>query len=193
MLISLLAAIVCSPVLVNDPLEVPAQAATGESAVEIGAHVTPLLFRASNFSDVNQILVFGAEGVAQPVYVLLAPGQVVGYECTPEALAIVRFEVVSLRPGAWKTSGWNPLALQGGADDQTLWTQPGLTRVHTWLQSGCEVSLLVPGGSLLPEGLLDEGNTSEAVLAPTHVPVITPTGQHGNLPPDLEDDPLPPV
>lgn len=192
MLSSLFASIVCAAIPVSDPLQVPAQAAPGEATIELGVHLTATTFRARNFSDVMQLLVF-SNGVGAPIYVALPVEGIVEYSFPPEALAGVRLEVVSLREGAWKTSGYHTLSVPAETGAETLWTQPGETRLHTWLQIGCEVSLLPAEGTLLPAGFLDQGSSIETLTAPTHVPVISPFGGHdGNLPPPIPT-PLPPV
>lgn len=193
MLLSLFAAVVCAAIPVADPLEVSAQAAPGEAAVEVGAHLTPTTFRARNFSDVTQVLAF-SNGFGSPVLVGLPAGGIASYTFPPEALVGLRLEFVSLRPGAWMTSGYHTLSVPAETGAETLWTQPGETRLHTWLQIGCEISLLPSEGTSLPPGLLDQGSDIESLLAPTHVPVITPSGgSQGNIPPPIEPVPLPPV
>ena len=193
MLSSLFAAIVCVAIPVGDPLEVPAQSADGEAPIELGVHLTATSFRARNFSDAMQLLVFSNDN-GQPIFVALPVGGTVEYSFPPEALPGTRFEVVSLRDSGWKTTGYHTLSVPLQLGEETLWTQPGATRLHTWLQLGCEVSEIPAEGTLLPPGFLDQGSSIETMVAPTHVPVITSSGgTGGNVPPPIGPSPLPPV
>jgi hypothetical protein len=193
MLSSLCAAVLCAAIPVGSALEVPARAAEGDPSVELGVHLTSTTFRARNFSDVEQLMVF-SNGAGEPVFVVLPVGAYVEYDFQPEDLDGVRMEVVSLREGAWKASGAQLLTVNAATGEETMWFQPGERRVHTWQQDGCEVSERDPSGTLLPDGFIDQGTQSDLLLAPTHVPVITPWGGNGgDLPPRIDPNPLPDV
>jgi hypothetical protein len=174
MLSSVLAAITCIAIPVSDPLEISAQMKPDQAPVEVGTYVTATSFRSRNFSNVNQLLVFGAAGVPTPVLVTLPPGGIVQYDFAPQALDGVMLEVVSLRGGVMTTSGEHVLALPAGSVDQSLWTVPAASGLVTWQQLGCEVTLLPPQGSFLPAGLASTGSGTEAATAPPMPPIAVP-------------------
>ena len=94
MLSSVLAAVTCVAIPVTDPLQIPAQTTPGAAAVEVGAHVTPTTFRGRNFSNVEQLLVFGNTDPSVPTVVVVLPaGGIVNYEFAQHALEGVLLEL----------------------------------------------------------------------------------------------------
>ena len=113
-----------------------------------------------------------------------------------EALNNVQLEVATYADGHWYTSG--ALNLSGLCDSggDALWIQAKTTRA-SWLQVGSSFTMLSPLPSFLPSAFPTttdpSSGTVDMLMAPAHVPVITPVDQpEGDLPPTLRDQPLPP-
>lgn len=197
MLASIITAVFCAPLSSQAPLDVPAQRADGASAVEVGIHLTETQFSARSFSEVPQVLMFRCAESRVLVLQRLAPGSQVSWTFPRHALNGIELEVVSLENGAWHHTGAMPLSqvLDNGAEN--LWIQSAGAHSLAWMQIGTRLALFQSEDDLLPSAIqaLDgESATNASELAPTHVPVITPSDKPtGDAPPKLEERPLPPV
>jgi hypothetical protein len=191
MLSSLLATLVCATLPAVDPLDMQAAAAIGRAPIVAGIHVTATQFRARNLSSVPQLFVFketsGGEIVVRP---LLAGGEM-AFSFPAHALADFEVEVASKTHGAWSHTGLFKLEGLNTHEGSLVWIESNTGRATAWLETSGESLALDSGGSELPNRVVETIREDDS---PTHVPVITPSDHpSGDLPPKLEERPLPPV
>ncbi len=191
MLFSFLAPLVCAAVPALDPLDFQAAAALGRAPIVAGIHVTATQFRARNFSSVPQLFVFketsGGEIAVRP---LLAGGEM-AFSFPADALADFEVEVASKDRGVWSNTGLLKLDGLNTHDGSLVWIESNNGRASAWLESSGSYLPLESGASELPGRVVETIRETES---PTHVPVITPSDHpNGDLPPKLEERPLPPV
>lgn len=162
--------------------------------VDVGISVTSTRFFARNFSGIQQVLLFESGG--RMLWRTLAPGCDLTWEYPTQLLTGVRFEVASWTEGAWRRTGTFALDEVAARGTDALWIQGDLSRT-SWSEIGSALFVEDTGTSLFPSSLpgdTSEGSTEEALLAPVHVPVITPSDvPTGDVPPEIEEPPLPPV
>jgi hypothetical protein len=163
----------------------PAQAPSS-TRIELVAKVGETRLVAYNPGDVAQLLLVGAPGGPAPRMLLLAPGALFESRFPAELLEGLALEIVSPVARGRSTTGALPFAaLVEGAHD-ALWIQSSLSGSFAWGQKGQDFEV-VPA-----DGTLSALAPPSAAAAP-HVPVITPAkGKVGDLPPRLENKPLPP-
>jgi hypothetical protein len=191
MLSSLLAPLVCAALPAIDPLDFQVAAALGRAPIVAGIHVTATQFRARNFSSVPQLYVFketsGGEIAVRP---LLAGGEM-AFSFPADALADFEVEVASKDRGVWSNTGLLKLQGLNSHEGSLVWIEVSSGRASAWLETGGGSLPLESGASELPGRVVETIRESDF---PTHVPVITPSDHpSGDLPPKLEDKPLPPV
>jgi hypothetical protein len=191
MLTCFAAALLCLTVS-GDPLDVPAMTTSGEF-LDVGVHVTSTEFRARNYSQYPQVFLFRMSGTTLVTYYTLPAGSLMSFAYAEDALDGVEMEVVSRQGALLLHTGAVSLDAVHELDSQILWIQRTSSNSRTWEQVGDGVSLVEAGGSFLPSALqqcLMAGTELPPDPTAVHVPVITPGS---NPPPDLDDDPLPPV
>lgn len=193
MLSSLLAPLVCAALPALDPLDMQASAALGRTPIVAGIQITATQFRARNLSSVPQIFVFKETAGGEIALRLLSAGGEMMFSFPADALADLELEVVSRQHGAWSDTRLLKLGGLNAGAGSVLWIQSNAGRASAWLESHGDFLALDSGESTLPSRVLETASADEP-LPPTHVPVITPSDRpNGDLPPRLEDDPLPPV
>jgi len=163
--------------------------------IEVGISVTSTRFYARNYSETSQVLLFQSGSTL--VWRTLAPGQDLSWNYPTQLLDGVRFEVASYAQGAWRRSGTIALDEVAARGTDALWIQGNTTRT-SWSEIGSALFIEDTGASLFPPtlpGASSAGSAGEnALLAPVHVPVITPSDNPvGDVPPKMDDRPLPPV
>jgi hypothetical protein len=167
---------------------------TAPAPVEVGISVTSTRFYARNFSDVNQVLLFQSGSTV--LWRTLAPGFDLAWDFPTQLLTGIRLEVASFADGAWRRTGTIALDELAARGTDALWIQGDSTRT-SWSEIGSALFVEDTGTSIFPATLPGDssaGTTSEAMLAPVHVPVITPSDvPQGDCPPKIEERPPPPV
>lgn len=162
--------------------------------VDVGISVTSTRFYARNFSNVNQVLLF--QNGATVLWRTLAPGYDLSWDFPTQLLTGIRLEVASFTGGAWRRTGTIALDELAARGTEALWIQGNSTRT-SWSEIGSALFVEDTGSSIFPitlPGASSAGSVTEALLAPVHVPVITPSDvPQGDCPPKLEDRPLPPA
>lgn len=192
MLSSLLASLffVATPSL--DPLAVQVDS----EPMDVGITITATQFRARSYTAVPHLFVFREMQTGRIALSTLRMGAELAFSFPPHALVDFQLEVVAFERGAWKDTGALELAALAVNDLTLLWIRSTKTRAFAWLDRDGELALLGSGTSLLPAALepASEHSPENSLMAPAHVPVITPSGRpKGDVPPKLEDGPLPPV
>lgn len=167
----------------------------GGAPIDVGLCVGPNDFYARNFSGVPQVLFFRSGEIM--VWRVLPPGASFASTYPRVALDGLKIEVAHYAAGVWKTSRAFDLSNVCDSGGDALWIQDG-TAPPSWIQIGSTLTLLEPEPSFLPEWLptsADATSTAnEPLVAPVHTPVVTPIDiPVGDLPPRIEDRPLPPV
>lgn len=168
---------------------------TSGAPVEVGVAVTSTSFYARNYSGTNQVLLFQSGGTL--LWRTLAPGYDMSWDFPTQLLDGVRLEVASWTNGAWRRSGTIALDEVVARGIEALWVQGDSART-SWSEIGTALFLEDTGTSLFPPTLPGDssaGTSGEnALLAPAHIPIITPSETpQGDVPPKIEDRPLPPV
>lgn len=167
---------------------------TAPAPVDVGISVTSTRFFARNFSGVPQVLLFQSGSAL--LWRTLAPGCDLTWEYPTQMLTGVRFEVASWSEGAWRRTGTFALEDVAARGTDALWVQGDFSRT-SWSEIGSALFVEDTGASLFPSSLPGEssaGSDGDALLAPVHIPVITPSdGPDGDVPPNIEEPPLPPV
>jgi hypothetical protein len=176
-------------------LTAPALPVAAPAPIEVGLHVGTSEFYAHNYSDRAQVLVFHQDG-NHAMYVL-APGEDVRWNITSESLTSVELEIVS-RGGydTWLTT--DALVLDGlvpaGVPD--VWMQSAAPRSIYWVEyQGSFLRWDTKPGLCAEELITPISSETDSLpeFESLHVPVVTPTGTGGDLPPKIEPVPLPPV
>lgn len=174
-----------------DPLTVQA----GSEPMDVGITITTTQFRARSYSAVPHLFVFRETQTGRIALSTLRMGAELAFSFPPRALVDFQLEVVAFEHGAWKDTGAFELAPLATRAATLVWIRSSKTRAHAWLEQDGTLALLATGPTLLPASIEPASeHSAENLMAPPHVPVITPTGRpKGDLPPKLEDHPLPPI
>lgn len=185
--------------LIAAPLLAPLSLETA-SAVELSIEVGATSFAARNHSDHAQVLLFRNSGQERVIARTLPAGADVEWSFPRQALAGVQLEVISVDPEGLRNSGTLSLDEVFGLAADAVWVQHGFEHLVTSLEFDGTYEVQQPGPTILPRALIDASGTtltgygSEAYNAGTHVPEPTPTPKpEDDGPPELEDEPLPPV
>lgn len=154
--------------------------------IELVAKVGETRFAAFNPGHEPQLLLLGVVGGARPHALVLEPGGVFEARFPAELTEGLALEIVSPAAGRVSSTGAIPFAsLLEGVHD-ALWVQSSAAGSYVWGQKGQELEALASSGAL-------SALTPPLASAVPHVPVVTPAkGKVGDLPPRLEDKPLPP-
>ncbi len=163
--------------------------------IDVGIKVTTTDFVARNYSGNDQVLLFRAGGTT--IWRTLAPGCDLSWEFPTQLLTGIQFEVASWSEGAWRRTGTIALDEVAARGTDALWIQADMSRT-SWAEIGSALFVEDTGASLFPPtlpGASSAGTTSEGLLlAPTQVPVITPSDYpEEDAPPVIDPNPLPPV
>lgn len=154
--------------------------------IELVARVGETRFAAFNPGDEPQLLLVGAVGGPKPRALVLEPGGTFEARFPAALLEGLALEVISPATRGLSTTGAIAFATLVDGAHEALWIQSSLAGSFAWGQQG-EAFEVVPA-----HGALSAFAPPAAAAAP-HVPVITPAkGKVGDLPPRLEDKPLPP-
>jgi hypothetical protein len=160
--------------------------APASTRIELVAKVGETRFAAFNPGDVAQLLLVGTPGGGAPRALWLAPGALFESRFPAALLEGLALEIVSPAARGRSTTGAIPFAaLVEGAHD-ALWIQSSPAGSFVWGQKGQALEVVPADGAL-------SALAPPAATAAPHVPVITPAkGKVGDLPPRLENKPLPP-
>lgn len=193
MLSSLLVPLVCAALPALDPLDIQASATLGRAHIVVGIQITATQFRARNLSSIPQIFVFKEAAGGEIALCPLSAGGEMLFSFPGDAFANLELEVVSRHHGAWSDTGLVKLGGLNAGAGSLVWIQSSTGRASAWLESQGDFVPLESSGSALPGPVAESMREGES-LPPTHVPVITPSDHpSGDLPPKLEERPLPPV
>ncbi len=160
--------------------------------VEIVARVGETRFLAVNPGELPQLLLFGDPARGVRAALVLPPGGEIESRFPTSALEGLALELVSSTPAGLASSGafWlEPLrderydaVLMAGSPSGTL----------AFGERGGSVQALAPDCALT--SLAASAGPIAASLLPAHVPVATPADKkNGDLPPRMENKPLPPM
>jgi len=185
---------IAAAILLSSPLSA-IQEGSQPAEIEVGICVTSTQFFARNFSSVDQVLMFKGGGVL--AWRTLAPGCDLTWSYPTQLLEDISLEVGSWTGGAWHRTGTHRLESVAASGVDALWVQGDSART-SWFEIGASLFVQQAGASIFPAVLpssTSAGTSGEATLmAPTHVPVVTPIDvPEGDVPPEIEDRPLPPV
>lgn len=184
---------IAAAILLTSPLSA-VEEGTQPAELEVGICVTSTQFFARNFSSVDQVLLFKGGGVL--AWRTLAPGCDLTWSYPTQLLEDISLEVGSWTGGAWHRTGTHQLESVAASGVDALWVQGDSART-SWFEIGASLFVEPTGASIFPSTLpssTSAGSTGDQTLmAPTHIPVITPTDQpDGDVPPVIEERPLPP-
>lgn len=160
--------------------------------VEVGFVVESNDFYAVNFSFEPQVLFFrSGEFVTWRV---IPPGGRFTSTFSRAALEGLRLEVAHRVEGIWMTSGNFDLAAVADSAADAVWVQRG-TSPAAWRELGEILTLITTEPTGLPAWLpMPTVDESTPPLQPLHIPVVSPVDRpQGDVPPVLDERPLPPV
>lgn len=154
--------------------------------IELVARVGETRFAAFNPGEEVQLLLVGTVGGPRPRALVLEPGGLFEARFPAALLEGLALEVISPAARGLSTTGAIPFATLVEGAHEALWIQSSLAGSYVWGQTGDQLAVVPADGALSALG-------PPVAAAVPHVPVITPTkGKVGDLPPRLEDKPLPP-
>jgi len=154
--------------------------------IELVARVGETRFAAFNPGHEVQLLLVGTVCGPRPRALVLEPGGLFEARFPAALLENLALEVISPAARGLSSTGAIPFATLVEGAHEALWIQSSLAGSFVWGQKGQELEVVPADGALSALG-------PPAAAAVPHVPVITPAkGKVGDLPPRLEDKPLPP-
>jgi len=185
---------IAAAIFLSSPLSA-VQEGSQPAEIEVGICVTSTQFFARNFSSVDQVLLFKGGGTL--AWRTLAPGCDLTWNYPTQLLDGIKLEVGSWTGGAWHRTGTHPLENMAAGGVDALWIQGDSART-SWIEIGASLFVRTTGASIFPTTLpssTSAGTSGDATLmAPVHVPVITPGDDpEGDIPPAIRERPLPPV
>lgn len=155
----------------------------GATPVEFVARITDERFVAVNSSGEAQVLLFTDIGGGRTARALVAAGSEIAFDFPAGTLHNLLLRVVTAKNGSVSTSAEYDLGALAAGNYEFVWLESQAQFMTAWGMSPA-------GPSHLPS---TTEPTMQAASAP-HVPVITPTDKpNGDLPPRIEEQPLPPV
>jgi len=160
--------------------------------IDMGFVVRNTEFFAHNFSTEPQVLFFrSGEFVTWRV---VQPGATFSSLYSRNALDGLRLEVAHQENGIWISSGNYELSALCDSGADAVWVQRGL-QPASWRELGTLLTQITTEPTELPSWLpMPTVNEDTPPLQPLHIPVINPVDRPtGDLPPVLDDKPLPPV
>ncbi|MBL8860117.1 MAG: hypothetical protein JNL28_16525 [Planctomycetes bacterium] len=160
--------------------------------IDVGFVVRNTDFFAHNFSTDPQVLFFRSGSFV--TWRVLQPGATFTSTYARQALDGLRLEVARLENGLWLTSGNYELGAVCDSGADAIWVQRGL-QPASWRELGSILTQITTEATALPEWLpMPTVNESTPPLQPLHIPVVNPVDRpQGDIPPVLDDKPLPPV
>ncbi len=167
--------------------------APAAAPVDVGVHVTATSFFARNYSPVDQVLLFKSGDAL--AWRTLAPGCDLSWDFPTQLLDGIQLEIASWTASGWKRTGTVQLENIAARGADALWVQ-GDPASTSWTEIASVMLLEPTGESIFPETLpgADGDDTQGLLMTPVHVPVITPSDEPvGDVPPEIEERPLPPV
>ena len=154
--------------------------------IELVAKVGETRFAAFNPGHEPQLLLVGVVGGARPRALLLEPGGLFEARFPAALTEGLALEVISPAARGMSTTGAIAFAALVEGQHEALWIQSSAAGSFVWGQKGQEFEVLASSGAL-------SALAPPLASAVPHVPVVTPAkGKVGDLPPRLEDKPLPP-
>jgi len=154
--------------------------------IELVAKVGETRFAAFNPGHEPQLLLVGVVGGPRPHALLLEPGATFEARFPAALTEGLAIEVVSPAARGVSTTGAVPFATLVEGRHDALWVQSSVAGSFVWGQKGQDLEALTADGAL-------SALVPPLAAAVPHVPVVTPAkGKVGDLPPRLEDKPLPP-
>ena len=156
----------------------------GASPVEFVARVTDQRLIAVNSSREAQLLLFRDREGGRRASSVIAAGGEIAFDFPGGTLNQLLLRVVSVGTGSVVSSAEYDLGALASGSFEFVWMESASGAVSAWGMSPV-------GPSYLPS--TSEPTITNQATAP-HVPVITPTDKpNGDLPPRIEEKPLPPV
>lgn len=156
--------------------------------IQFVARVTPTRFAAINPSHSPLLLVFaGDQRASRTSFVLPGRGEI-EFRFTSGAIDALELEVVSIVDRARVSSGSIELGRVAEPEVDALWIREDGGKAHVFTQHGTAFRTLAPARRIADDGEL----STEEVVAPPQVPVITSArSPMGDKPPKM-DKSLPP-
>lgn len=178
-----------------------AEPAAQTHQIEVSIEVNATEFSARNYGTDQQVLLFRSAEHGPVLARSLPPAAQLSYSFPRHALAGVQLEIITVRDQALVNSGSIPLDAAFGAGAETIWVQSTQDGHRVWFEQRGLFDLHRPDNTFVPPPVLDRGpelmNFRELVpfsaTSKTHVPVVPPRDKPEYGPPELEDEPLPPV
>jgi hypothetical protein len=160
--------------------------------IDLGFVVRTTDFFAHNFSTDPQVLFFRSGDFL--TWRVVQPGATFSSTYARQALDGLYLEVAHQEGGLWLSSGNFDLGAVCDSGADAVWVQRGL-QPPSWRELGAILSLISTDPTELPDWLpMPDASTSTPPLQPLHVPVVTPVDRpQGDVPPVLDDKPLPPA
>jgi hypothetical protein len=160
--------------------------------IDVGFVVRNTDFFAHNFSTEPQVLFFRSGMFV--TWRVVQPGSTFSSNYARQALDGLQLEVARKQGGMWMSSGNFNLGAVCDSGADAVWVQRGLEPA-AWRELGEILSVITTAPTQLPAWLpMPNADPLLPLLQPLHTPVITPVDrQQGDLPPVLDDKPLPPV
>lgn len=156
----------------------------GATPVEFVAHITAERLVAVNSSSQVQLLLFEDRDGGRSASAVVAAGGEVSFDFPGGTLDQLMLRVVSVTGGSANSSARYDLGNVAERGFEFFWIESSGQRVSAWGMSAAGPAYLPTTGD----------PTLEAQPSAPHVPVITPTDKpKGDLPPRIEEQPLPPV
>lgn len=178
-----------SLILASSLFMAPADAGVAESrpaTVEFIARLTHERFVAVNSTDRPQLIVLSDRDGVRSARTVIAAGGEVEFDFPGGTLDQLLMRVVSFAGTTVSSTADYDLASIASQRFEFFWMEKRGTLVNAWAMGPAGATFL-PGETTTTVGLATQP------MAP-HVPVITPTDKpKGDLPPRIEEKPLPPV
>lgn len=158
----------------------------GATPVEFVAHITDERLVAVNSSSRAQLLVFCDREGGRDAQTVVAAGGEVAFDFPGGTLDQLMLRVVSVTGGSAISSPAYDLAAVAGQRFEFFWMETSERQVNAWGMG--------PNGPAYLPATTEPTRTTQPQPSAPHVPVITPTDKpKGDLPPRIEEQPLPPV
>jgi hypothetical protein len=157
--------------------------------------VTPTRFAAVNPTASSQLLIFREIVGGARASVLVPPGGDVDYAFASGTLHGLSLEVVSSVDGTQSTTSALALENLAAAEFEDVWVLSYLTHSHAWGELLGQFWLVSPIGSAFDDSAHSDCTEPDSSTLPLiHIPVVVPADKtQGDLPPRIEQEPLPAV
>lgn len=158
-----------------------------ELGIELYLDVAPERFQAHNAGDSTCVLFFADDELGLVATRVLGPGANLDLFVPEGVTASLQLEIAVRGEGNVTTTGALSMRELSARTGSSVFVQGSQGQLITWVDRGA-------GG---PEAYSPIGHVDPAfdhvTTSPLHVPVIDPTEKPGDVPPPVEDKPLPPV